>query len=176
MADVRAWVKDNRPGDGSGYGSGYGLKTINGQTIYQLDAVATLIDTICGNIAKGRMLNSDLTFASCYIVKQAGYWAHGKTVRDAQADLLDKLFDDMPEDERIAAFWEHFRRGQKYPAMDYFDWHHNLTGSCDMGRRQFARDHDIDLEAAEYTPEEFVELTKNAYGGGIIKKLLEVEA
>ena len=62
---------------------------------------------------------------------------------------------------------------KKYPAKDFFIWHNRLTGSCEMGRKSFASDNGIDLENGEYTVKEFVEITKNAYGGQIIKQLEE---
>ena len=40
-----------------------------------------------------------------------------------------------------------------------------------MGRWQFARDHGIDVERGSMTPEDFIRLTENAYGGSTIRKL-----
>lgn len=42
-----------------------------------------------------------------------------------------------------------------------------------MGRNQFAADHGIDVDTATYTPEEFIALTENAYGGSVIRRLKE---
>ena len=163
-------------GDGSSYGYGYGdgssygLKSISGKKIYMVDGIATTISHIHGNIAKGTVINRDLTETPCYIVKEGKYFAHGKTLAEANAALQDKLFDEMPAEERIAAFWECHKKGVKYPTKDFFEWHHKLTGSCLMGRQQFAKDHDVDLDG-EMTVEEFIDLTKNAFGGDIIKRL-----
>ena len=161
-------------GDGYGYGSGYGdgLKSINGKTIYMVDGIATTISHIHGNTAKGTIVNNDLTETPCYIVKEGKYFAHGKTLAEANAALQDKLFDEMPAEKRIAAFWACHKKGVKYPTKDFFEWHHKLTGSCLMGRQQFAKDHDVDLDG-EMTVEEFIELTENAFGGDIIKRLKE---
>ena len=41
-----------------------------------------------------------------------------------------------------------------------------------MGRRQFAKDNGVDLDG-EMTVEDFIALTKNAFGGDIIKQLEE---
>ena len=41
-----------------------------------------------------------------------------------------------------------------------------------MGRQQFAKDHNVDLEG-EMTVEEFITLTKDTFGGDIIRKLEE---
>ena len=157
-------------GSGNGYGSG--LKSINGKKIYMVDGIATTISHIHGNTAKGTIVNNDLTETPCFIVKEDKYFAHGKTLAEANAALQDKLFDKMPAEKRIAAFWACHKKGVKYPTNDFFEWHHKLTGSCLMGRQQFAKDHDVDLDG-EITVDEFIALTKNAFGGDIIKRLEE---
>ena len=163
-------------GDGYGYGSGYGncngLKSINGKKIYMVDGIATTISHIHGNTAKGTIVNNDLTETPCFIVKEGKYFAHGKTLAEAHAALQDKLFNKMPIEKRIAKFWTCHKRGIKYPTKDFFEWHHKLTGSCLMGRQQFAKDHGVDLDG-EMTVEEFIKLTKNSFGGDIIKRLKE---
>ena len=167
-------------GDGSGYGYGYGygdgygygLKSISGEKVYMVDGIATTISHIHGNTAKGTIVNNDLTETPCYIVKEGKYFAHGKTLAEAHEALQDKLFDEMPAEKRIAAFWACHKKGVKYPTKDFFEWHHKLTGSCLMGRRQFAKDHGVDLDG-EMTVKEFIELTENAFGGDIIKRLKE---
>ena len=171
---------------GSGYGSGYGdyegsgfgdcygsnLKSINGKKIYMIDGIAITISHIHGNIAKGTIVNRDLTEIPCYIVKEGKYFAHGKTLAEACEGLQDKLFYEMPVEKRIMEFWKYHKRGIKYPTKDFFEWHHKLTRSCLMGRQQFAKDHGVDLEG-EMTVEEFIALTKNSFGGDIIKRLEE---
>ena len=158
--------------DGSGFGDCYGsgLKSINGKKIYMIDGMAITISYIHGNIAKGTIVNRDLTETPCYIVKEGKYFAHGKTLAEVREALQDKLFEDMPTEKRIAAFWACHKKGVKYPTKDFFEWHHKLTRSCLMGRQQFAKDHNVDLEG-EMTVEEFIELTKNSFGGDITKKL-----
>ena len=161
-------------GDGSGYGDGYGygIKSFNGETVYQIDGVNTLIRSVRGNTAHGVILNNDLTITPCYIVKQENVFAHGETLREAMEALREKLFEDMPEDERIDAFLRETDREKTYPTQYFYDWHHRLTGSCDMGRKQFARDHGVDLEHGMMTLTEFLELTKDAYGGDVIRKVI----
>ena len=163
-------------GSGSGYGFGsgygdYGIKAINGQDINMIDGVQTIVTHLRGNIAKGGIVKGDLTIEPCYIVKQDGVFAHGETLREAQTALLEKLFDDMPEEDRIAAFIAEF------PMLDtvvknqsLFDWHHRLTGSCEQGRRVFAANHGIDMNGS-MTVREFINLTKNEYGGQTIQNL-----
>ena len=82
-------------GYGYGYGDGYGLKSIRGKKIYMVDGIATTISRIHGNTANGTIVNNDLTETPCYIVKEGKYFAHGKTLAEANAALQDKLFDEM---------------------------------------------------------------------------------
>ena len=159
-------------GDGFGDGYGSGLKSINGKKIYMIDGIATTISHIHGNTAKGTIVNRDLTETPCYIVKEGKYFAHGKTLAEVREELQDKLFDKMSIEARIMEFWKCHKKGIKYPTKDFFEWHHKLTGSCLMGRQQFAKDHGVDLDG-EMTVEEFIALTKNAFGGDIIKRLEE---
>ena len=165
-------------GDGYGYGYGYGngsgdgIASFCGQTVSRIDGVQTLIDHVHGNIAKGKILMDDLTLRSCYVAKQDNLFAHGDTLRDAQAALLDKLFDDMPEDERISKFVDAHQLDTEYPNTDFFDWHHRLTGSCEAGRKAFAANHEIDM-AGSMTTRAFLALTCHDYGSHIIRATME---
>ena len=169
-------------GAGSGYcsgaGSGYcyssiwgkGLGAINGHKIHMIDDLQTIIYHVHGNIARGAIVMEDLSLRPCYICKQGGKFAHGDTLREAMEALREKLYEDMPEEERIQAFVDAHKAGQRYPNTDYFDWHHRLTGSCKAGREAFVRNHGLDM-AGSMTPEEFIRLTEHDYGGEIIRQL-----
>ena len=172
-------------GDGDGYGSGYGsgygdgygdgdgVKSINGNPIYVVDNIPTIITNVKGNIAKGFILHSDLSLTPCFIVKENNQFSHGNTLHEAFESLQEKLYDDSTEEERILKFKEHFSDfSKKYSAKDLFIWHHVLTGSCKAGREAFCKDKGIDVNNDRFTVYEFIELTKNSYMGEIIKKLL----
>lgn len=155
---------------GTGYYSSGSSLSINGKKVYIVDGLITTINHIHGNIAKGTLVDSSLTETPCYIVKAGRYFAHGETLTKANAALQKKLFGGMPTEELITEFWKCHKEGIKYPTKDFFEWHHKLTGSCLMGRQQFAKDHNVDLEG-EMTVEEFITFTKDAFGGDIIRKL-----
>ena len=158
-------------GLGTGSGSGYGIKNINGNDIYMIDDIPTIIYRAHDNIAKGAILNNDLTLMPCYIVKSGNLFAHGETLRKAQEALRDKLFDDMPENERIQAFIESHDINTKYGTDDLYNWHHRLTGSCEAGRNAWIANNNIDM-SQPLTPLEFCKLCKDAYGGDVIKKVM----
>ena len=167
-------------GSGSGYGSGYGygygdgLKSLNGQPVDMIDDVPTILTRIIGDAAKGFIVRADLSLAPTFVCKQGNTFAHGETLHKAREALLEKLFDDMPTEERIAAFCAEFKPGVKRQATDFFSWHHRLTGSCEQGRREFARQHDVDIDNDVLTPEEFFALTRDSYGSSIIRQTEEV--
>lgn len=159
--------------DGYGYGSAYGdnIKVFNGDKVYLVDDIQTIFISIRGNVAKGYILQSDLQLKPCFIVKENNQYAHGDTLRDAFTSLQEKLYDDSTEEERIEAFKKKFPEYDvKYDNGDLFTYHHVLTGSCRMGRESFVSDRGLSLDG-KTSIREFVELTKNAYGGDIIKKL-----
>ena len=159
-------------GYGNGYGYGYGIKSFDGKNVHLIDDIQTIITAEYGGAAKGYILETDLTLTPCYVAKSGNTFAHGNTLKEAIDALHEKLFDDMPEEDRIAEFLKVHTPGVKYPAKDLFDWHTRLTGSCEAGRMSFVRSHDIDLDHDTYTVEEFVALCKDSYGGQTIQKLL----
>jgi len=161
-------------GSGSGYGSGYGsgVLSFNKDRVYMIDNVQTIIKSLRGNVAKGFILNNDLTLTPCYIAKSGNYFAHGETLKKAVADAIAKRIDDMPVEERIGEFRKEFKKGVKYSGRKFFDWHGRLTQSCEMGRKSFCSNKGISLDDI-FTVAEFIELTKNQYGSDVIKKLAE---
>ena len=158
-------------GSDSGIGSGSGLKEIDGKKIYIVDDTQTIFISIRDNVAKGYIVQSDLQLKPCFIVKENNKFAHGDTLRDAFTSLQEKLYDDSTEEERIEAFKKKFPEYDvKYDNRDLFAYHHVLTGSCRMGRESFVADRGLSLDG-KTSVREFVELTRNAYGGDIIQKL-----
>ena len=160
-------------GSGSGYGYGDGVKKYDGEDVHMIDGVQTIIKAVHGDIAKGFILQGDLTLTPCFIAKVDGCFAHGETVRQAVTDARDKAFEGLPQEERITAFLDAIKPNTEYPVMTLYDWHHRLTGSCEAGRKAFAKDHGIDL-SADMTREAFFELTKDAYGGSVIREAMRI--
>lgn len=155
---------------GYGDGYGYGWKSINGNKIYRIDNVLTIITHLNKNIAKGKILNGDLTTEDCYVVKGHNEFSHGKTIKEAMQSLEEKIFDNMDTEETIEEFRKKFKDGRKYKGTTFFKWHHNLTGSCLMGRESFVKNNEIDLNKM-YSVQEFIKLTENDFGGSVIREL-----
>ena len=59
-------------GDGSGNGDVNGIKSFCGKEVYLIDDMQTIIESVRGNIAKGYILQSDLTLTPCHVVKENG--------------------------------------------------------------------------------------------------------
>ena len=169
-------------GDGSGSGSCYGsgdgsgdgyISTYEGNIVDYIDGVPTIITRIHNNIAKGYVIKRDMTLEACYIAKAGYSFAHGETLKDAIADAEAKEMERMPVEERIEKFIDKFGSlDSEHTGKEFYDWHHILTGSCRMGRDEFCKDNDIDLDK-KYTVRYFLSITKNAYGGSVINEILE---
>lgn len=160
----------------NGYGYGYGdntsIKVVKGVVVHTIDGIPTLIESVHGNFAKGYILKDNLTTNPCYIAKCGNYFAHGETLEDAFHYAREKYEENLPIKERIARFNEQYPdRNKKVPANELFNWHHTLTGSCLIGRKHFCKERNIDYENGEYSVNEFIQLTKNAYNGDIIRQL-----
>ena len=161
-------------GYGDGYGYGSGIPEFNGKKVYQIDGVATIIDYVRDNVAKGFILQSDFTLTPCWIAKDGNFFAHGDNLHDAMVAVEQKRLEKSPIEERIAKFREEFPdKEEPIPARRLWEWHHILTGSCQAGRNAFARDHNIDLDKDGFSVGAFIHLTCNAYGGDVIRKLAE---
>ncbi len=139
-----------------------------------VDDTATLFDSVHGQYARGSIVKSDLTLTPCYIARSGDYFAHGETLEEARRDAEAKALQNEPIEQRIERF------KTNYPDVDasvrnaeLYKWHNVLTGSCEFGRKEFARQHGIDIENGSMTVRDFVELTKDAFGGQVIKQLKE---
>ena len=159
-------------GNGSGYGYGNGISKYNNHYVFIIDNISTIITSIHGNVAKGFILNKNLTLEKIFVAKGNNKFAHGKTLKEAVADLQEKIFDDLDIEEKIQMFNKQFNRVDKYSGEEFYKWHHILTGSCTAGRDNFVRENNLDLKKT-YSVDEFIKITKNSYGGNIIKKLCE---
>ena len=166
-------------GSGAGYSSGYGgdgysysdkdIKALNGNLVDYVDDLPTIITQVRGNIACGYFIKADLTLNSCFIAKAGNSFAHGYTLKEAVTDAETKELENMPIEERIEKFIEVFGSlDSKHTGKEFYDWHNILTGSCRMGRDEFCKTHDIDLEK-KYTVKYFLDITKESYGRDIIK-------
>lgn len=166
--------------DGSGYGysggfgSGSGIKKYVEHPVYYIDGVQTLIYSVHGNYAKGAIVNQDLTLSPCFISKEGSCFAHGETLQEAVEAVHKKAIQKLPVEERINRFLQKYPdENKKHPGREFFEWHYILTGSCEMGRKQFCKDNDIDIDA-EYTPMEFLDICKDAYRGEVIKQIIKI--
>ena len=85
-------------GSGFGYGSGYGdgIKTFNGDKVYIIDDIPTIIKHIHDNVAKGYILNDDFTLTKTFVAKENGKFAHGETLHDAFASLQENCMTIQP--------------------------------------------------------------------------------
>lgn len=176
---IRAFLADIGSDNGSGYGWGNGsgngsgkvIKTYKGDVVFYVDNMPTIFDRIIGNVAHCRVIQSDdWQEQKCDLVKGQGLCAHGDTLQEARESLVEKITQSMSVEERIDEFCKLFNATDRYPAQTFFQWHNTLTGSCEMGRREFVRSRNISMNE-NYTVAEFIGFCESDYGGDVIKKL-----
>lgn len=167
-------------GKGNGYGYGYGngntgFVSINGEKVHYIDGIPTVIFSVHGDYASAGILQQDFTLKTCYVARAGNEFAHGETLRKAIEDAQDKRTRKIPLKERLAEFKAAFPEWDTpYSNSDLYRWHNVLTGSCRMGRNEFAREHGIDVEGGKMTVREFVSLTEHSYGGKAVSSLREL--
>ena len=162
-------------GDGYGYGdgSGYGFKNFNGKKVYIIDSIPCTFISIKKNLALIEVINKDLTTTKTFLAKDENFFAHGKTAKEAIEAAHQKKLVNMDVETKINLFVKTFDFNSIQSNRTFFDWHYTLTGSCELGRNRFVKENAIDLNKSMST-KNFLELTKNAYGGDVIKKIIEI--
>ena len=117
--------------------------------------------------------------AAYYDTEFRRHYVYGKTQSEVKKKLKDREQvnssskpSQITVEEWVREYLEKFKKNEKYPGTEFFEWHHYLTGSCLMGRNAFVRNHGLDLKAM-YTVDEFIALCEDDYGGKIIKELKE---
>ena len=172
---IEEWLKlefGYGSGSGSGYGDGSGLQKYNNHYIFLIDNLPTIFTNIKGNVAKGFIVNKDLTLEKTWIAKGHNYFAHGSTLKEALQSLEEKIFANLDTESKLAEFKKLFVKGKTYKGTEYFKWHNLLTGSCLQGRNYFVKEKNLDLKK-EYTPLEFLNIVKGAFGWSVLKDLVQ---
>lgn len=82
-------------------GSEGGIKYFCDNPVYTINHVKTIIEYVNGNIAKGRILNDDLTTTPCYIAKCDVYFAHGKTAKEAIYAAYDQFLENLLYNKKV---------------------------------------------------------------------------
>ncbi len=138
---------------------------------------AFLFEYIKGNVAQGYLLTPDYSLPKTYVFRHKGrkgmIFGMGSTLKRAYNDLQIKLLSEESVETRLEYFLRMFPRyyNTLYSVKDLFECHGWLTESCEGGRYEFMRDHDLTFDD-EMTIDEFVRLTRDEFGGEIIERLM----
>jgi hypothetical protein len=161
-------------GNGEGKGSGNGGKLVRfqGRSVYYINSIPCVFESVHETWAVVNIIdNDDFTTEKAFIAKFDGYFAHGKTIKDAFAAVTEKAVDSLSFEEKKKNFLKMFpSMVAEYSTMDFYTWHHILTSSCEYGRKSFVKQKGIDLEGT-MTVKRFIELTCGSYNGNKIKEL-----
>ena len=160
-------------GSGSGYGYGYTLIILYGQPVHYIDGVPCLPVNVHGDTMAVDVINErDWTLGRAYVARWQGEVAHGETIREAVEAAKNKYFARMDPREKKRQLLDLFAEKRRLTVKELHAWHGRITGSCEFGRSRFQEEHGLNDDDT-LSLEEFVELTRNAYGGDLIASLLE---
>jgi len=164
-------------GDGNGYGDGYGdeikIQSYKNDPVHYIDGIPCVFQSIKEEYALVEVIDmTSFGTKKMYVAKRYGLFAHGDTLKEAVEQVEEKWIASKTVEEKIEQFKTKFKKGMFYSASLFYDWHSLLTGSCKSGKDMWVNQNRIDLNA-QMTVEQFIELTKNAYGGDVIKRLSE---
>jgi len=163
-------------GDGTGVGEGYpefyGIVSINGHSIYDIDGIPTIIYSIKGDYAKGAILRVDMTLQDCWIARHGTSYSHEIKLRDAVQSALQKDLRNYPLSRRIQEFKSEYPTlNSKIKGSDFYVWHNALTGSCKLGRDNFKETYGLDPEKY-YEVNYLLELCESSYRSDVIRRLI----
>jgi hypothetical protein len=130
-----------------------------------IDGVQTIIKSIKGNVAKGFIINDDLTLEPTFVAKVGDSFAHGRSAREAIDSASAKHNESATPEERVQSFIESHPSLGTLTGREWVAVHRQLTLSCEQGCESFVRGKGIDL-SKQYTLAEFIELVDGAYPDG----------
>jgi hypothetical protein len=175
----------NGDGNGDGYGDGYGdgngdgngngvkLHTYLSKPVYYIDGIPCIFKSVVRNFAKVSIIdNTDFSLSDQFVCKFNVVFAHGNTLEKARQDAERKYYSELDQDAAIDKFLESFTLNKDYSNTEFYKWHSILTGSCDSGKDYWMKENGIDLNG-KMTAKEFLNVTKGAYGGEVIEKIIE---
>lgn len=144
-----------------------------GKDVHYIDDIPCTVNSVHEDWMSVNVIRTnDYTSYKAFVAKVHGVVSHGETIKEAFQEAHDKYMAELEPEERCAMFIKEFPdMDKKYPSQLFFDWHGTVTGSCKLGRRNFAEMKRINLDTATLTVKEFIDLTINEYGGDIIKLL-----
>lgn len=150
------------------------IKTHNGNKVYYINDVPTVIKSINCGIGHGYIIDNNGKSVEKFVAKSYNIFVFG--------DSFDEVYDKLYEKDRIKEyseifinkFVEHFKLNRKYNFSELAFWHRNLTGACIEGIMLFCKDNNINFENDKMTVQEFLNISKNSYGKSIVKNIAKI--
>ena len=93
-----------------------------------------------------------------YVVYSSGVYSHGKTIKEAKADLIYKIGN------RDKSEYENMTLETILSKADAIKMYRVITGACQAGTKHFVES--LEATKKRYSLAEIIELTKGQYGNG----------
>lgn len=166
-------------GCGGYYYSKQSIISFENKPVYQIPFISSsfIITKIRGNIARCTEINSDFTLHQYYVVKDGDITGCGSNLKQAYNCTLEQKAKYDNINANITEFFKAFNLNKKYPAWQFYHWHHKLTGSTRGERNKLFRKYKIDPDKDNLTVKEFCDIFWKddcAISGIIIKLMHEI--
>ena len=172
-------------GDGGGFGDGSGdgsgdednicIESYKGNKVYYVDEIPCVFRRVHDNWAEVEIINNnDFTTKKAFIGKFENVFAHASTIREALTDAMTKYYSSLDFDTVKEKLLAEFEAKKRLTVKELYSWHGALTGSCRLGRDEFQKSHNL-RDDDTLSLDEFISLTRNAFGGEKIRLLKETE-
>jgi len=99
----------------------------------------------------------------CYIVHSGDSWAHGKTLREAQKDLLFK------GSKRAVEQYKDISKTKKMEFSEAVACYRSITGACSFGVKNFVESMGLDVKK-KYSVKDMLRLSEGKYGSQTFKE------
>lgn len=128
----------------------------NGKRYIKVDCIFSVVDSHKGSIWKVHQIGKS---EQMYIVTDGeGYYAHGKTMQEAKADLIYKIND------RDTSEYKKLTLDDTLTYEEAIAAYRTITGACSAGTRDYIENRLPEPHKDKYTIREIIDLTKGEYG------------
>lgn len=136
-----------------------------GKTYIKADGIFSVVDSHKGNVWRTHRIGKDETL---YIVTDGeGHYAHGKTLKEAKADLIFKIND------RDTSSYKNLSLDDEISFEEAIAMYRTITGACSAGTKDFIESRLPKPHKERYTIREVVDLTDGEYGSEKLKEFFK---
>lgn len=140
---------------------------VGGKAYIKVDDIFSVVDSHKGNVWRTHRIGKDETL---YVVTDGeGHYAHGKTLKEAKADLIYKIND------RDTSAYNSLSLDDEVSFEEAIAMYRTITGACSAGTRDYVESRLPEPHKEKYTIREVIALTDGEYGSKKLKEFFKAD-